>query len=210
MTFENLRDRIRETPLTERLKHLRKEFLTVVTGQGVETHPRMSIPVQYTDLDIQTTTTIDDAIAMLEGHTALVDAAWKVIIAHQMGHETPEQADKVWAEEKASLLNLQTALEALTNDQPPGDPPKGKRLLVRVRNQRNGKYYNAIAVYYGPKSLELHDELEPFDGCVYDEDADMHYCPEGWYESPWSDGYEAHYKLDVMSWQELPGEGGEV
>lgn len=50
-------------------------------------------------------------------HAALVEAAWKVIVAHQTGHETPEQAEKVWAEEKSSLLNLQTALENLTNDQ---------------------------------------------------------------------------------------------
>lgn len=62
VSYEELRARVRETPLVERLERCR-ELVGEMSRQGRP--PRMSIPVSHTDEDVFITTTIEDAISAL-------------------------------------------------------------------------------------------------------------------------------------------------
>ncbi|MDT5061509.1 MAG: hypothetical protein QOH63_1968 [Acidobacteriota bacterium] len=62
--YRKLQARIRETPLTERLKQARS-----MIGKMCSEHraPKLSIPVQHYDEDIFITTTLEDALKAING-----------------------------------------------------------------------------------------------------------------------------------------------
>ena len=84
-------------------------------------------------------------------------------------------------------------------------PPKNIRpVLVRARNKR-GECFVLRASYAHKRELEI-DSDDYADGFAdHDEDNDIDYCPEGWYEWNYTD--EVHYylgHLEITHWRELP------
>jgi hypothetical protein len=61
----------------------------------------------------------------------------------------------------------------------------------------------ARATYYGPNSLELADDTDPYEGCTQGSDEDEWFAPAGWYETNLGDeGY--HSLSGVTHWMLLP------
>ena len=76
-------------------------------------------------------------------------------------------------------------------------PESGKPVLLDI-----GKKYPIRAMWAARFTLEADDE-DP-DWGEWNEDGDMYYCPEGWYE--WNEHEETHWRVSVepLRWMPLP------
>jgi len=85
-----------------------------------------------------------------------------------------------------------------------GLPENIRPVLVRARDKR-GECFVLRASYAHKRELEI-DSDDYADGFAdHDEDNDIDYCPEGWYEWNYTD--EVHYylgHLEITHWRELP------
>ena len=85
-----------------------------------------------------------------------------------------------------------------------GLPENIRPVLVRARDKR-GECFVLRAAYAHKRELEI-DSDDYADGFAdHDEDNDIDYCPDGWYESNYTD--EVHYylgHLEITHWRELP------
>ena len=82
-------------------------------------------------------------------------------------------------------------------------PESGKPVLLDI-----GKKYPIRAMWAARFTLEADDE-DP-DWGEWNEDGDMYYCPEGWYE--WNEHEETHWRVSVepLRWMPLPQPPKEV
>jgi len=85
-----------------------------------------------------------------------------------------------------------------------GPPEIIRPVLARARNKK-GECFVLRAAYAHKRELEI-DSDDYADGFAdHDEDNDIDYCPEGWYEWNYTD--EVHYylgHLEITHWRELP------
>ena len=85
-------------------------------------------------------------------------------------------------------------------------PPANTPVLAwLVPKPGMGKPHGVRAMYALPKTLECNNDLVDDFG-EYDEEQDIYWCPEGWYE--WNDDDEVHWHKDpahgaVTHWMEI-------
>ena len=113
---------------------------------------------------------------------------------------------KKYSDEADELRQQLTAAQERERWIPISDgPPENIRpVLVRARNKR-GECFVLRASYAHKRELEI-DSDDYADGFAdHDEDNDIDYCPDGWYEWNYTD--EVHYylgHLEITHWRELP------
>jgi len=81
--------------------------------------------------------------------------------------------------------------------------PEGKPVLLTVESL-NGRRRVIRAMRAGEHTLPLSDDQDPWDGCLYDEDEDCHYCTPGWYEK--NENEECNWGVSdtAVAWMPLP------
>lgn len=85
-------------------------------------------------------------------------------------------------------------------------PSDSRRVLVAAK--RTNRVVTLVGCYYRKGELELHHEVDPFDGCYTPDQGGTWYAPEGWY-SEMCDLCEMADTLEyngstVVGWSELP------
>lgn len=69
----------------------------------------------------------------------------------------------------------------------------------------SGKRYVCAARYCDSRTVKLHGDCDPYEGCEYDESDDDYYVPAGWYETEHVDDCAPVYAIDpVVAWMKFP------
>jgi len=86
-------------------------------------------------------------------------------------------------------------------------PESGRTVLVVAHNSRTGRRTIIRAIHlekYAEEITDFNDAYEPMTD--YDEENDVYYCAEGWYEQIdyWDDPCSVYVDDPVTHWQPLP------
>jgi len=131
-------------------------------------------------------------VRIAEADAAMTKQAYWIARAHEENIIT-EAAERDAAQERERWIPISD-----------GPPENIRPVLVRARNKR-GECFVLRASYAHKRELEI-DSDDYADGFAdHDEDNDIDYCPDGWYEWNYTD--EVHYylgHLEITHWRELP------
>jgi len=131
-------------------------------------------------------------VRIAEADAAMTKQAYWIARAHEENIIT-EAAERDAAQERERWIPISD-----------GPPENIRPVLVRARNKK-GECFVLRAAYAHKRELEI-DSDDYADGFAdHDEDNDIDYCPDGWYEWNYTD--EVHYylgHLEITHWRELP------